>query len=221
MKRLLHSAFLLALLAVGAAQAQVSVDATKTGGSAPFAGTFTWAGKPTCDTGLNGAAARISDVGIAPGLRIVCDGSNWRPAGVQVLARSAVAVSVTGTLTKTALVTVAVPAGLLGTNGGLRITAGLSHTNSANNKVMSVEYGSSTARTFTRTTTAAQGFNLLVQNRGSATSQVSTAILDGLNTVTTGLTTDSSAAQNLTINGTLASTGETITLEDYVVEVLP
>src|SRR5213079_2421852 len=59
-------------------------------------------------------------------------GIGLKAAGV--LAQSAVAASVTGTLTETVLATIAIPAGAMGVNGAIRVTALWSYTNSADTK---------------------------------------------------------------------------------------
>lgn len=94
-----------------------------------------------------------------------------------VLFDSAVAVALTGTLTKTALATVDVPAGVMGPNSTLRVLPVWSYTNSANNKVIGVEVGTAMPGTTiymrTRTTTAGETPLIEVQNRGAKSSQIS------------------------------------------------
>lgn len=147
------------------------------------------------------------------------------PAGVQVIGRSAVAASITGTLTETTLGTVTVPAGLMGTSGALRITTLWTFTNSANTKTLKVKFGSGVPMNFAFTTTAGSQAVTIVRNRGAANSQVgfNNATLPFSNTTGAAYTSsiDTSASVDITFTATLANTGETITLESYTVEYLP
>lgn len=145
------------------------------------------------------------------------------PAGGQ----SGVAVPVTGTASETALASVTIPAGAMGANGSLRITALFSYTNSVNNKTVRVRFGNGLSGTTfaqsTLTTTAATRLTLTIQNRNSAASQIGGLVngsLGGTASASVTGTIDTTASQTLTISGQLANTGETITLESYVVELL-
>jgi len=150
---------------------------------------------------------------------------NWR-----VLGASAVAVPLTGDTTETALATVVIPAGAMGANGALRVTTHSSHTNNANSKVLRYKLGSAgiagtAMAVITVTTTASQVQQRIIQNRNSASSQV-TAPLSATSPYgisTSALATaavDTSAEQNLVITGDLADAADTFTLESYLVEVL-
>ena len=68
----------------------------------------------------------------------------WR-----VLAQSAVASSITGTLTKTALATVHVPAGAIGPNGRLRVSTQWTTTANTNSKTLTFELGTTAFLNFT------------------------------------------------------------------------
>ena len=219
MRKLLLS--LAVALAVGSVNSQVTVDSTKTRTPQPFAGTFTWATKPTCDTGLSGAGARISDVGISPGISIVCDGTRWVTDGIQVLARSAVAVSHTGDVNETTLATVTVPAGILGISGSLRVTPLYTTTNSANNKTLRVDFGGTDYWSFVVTTSVSEVAQITIRNRAATNSQIGGQLLtsSGFSFSTNAFVT--SAVVSLTLTGQLANAGETVTLEGYTVEILP
>jgi hypothetical protein len=149
------------------------------------------------------------------------------PVQTRVLASSGVAVSHTGNTNETTLATVAIPAGLMGLNGTLRIDCLWSVTNSGNNKTTRFRLGglSGTAYFSLASTTVAsvRGFRN-IQNRGSAASQIS-EWSGGLgpgstaSAVTTG-TVNTAVAQDLVFTAQLASAGETITLERYIVELV-
>ena len=142
-----------------------------------------------------------------------------------VVAQSGTASSVTGTTSETVLATIPIPAGALGINGVLRITALWSYTNSANNKTLRINFGGTTWFNQVQTTTASAQGMTMIRNRGSVTSQVGYAISAGSAFGSTSVANATAAinmavAQNLTITGTLALGTETITLEGYTVEIL-
>ena len=157
----------------------------------------------------------VSSIGTSGG------GIGLKSAGV--VAQSAVPASVTGTLSETTLATIPIPAGAMGVNGRLRITASYSYTNSANSKQLIVRFGGAVVRGSTRTTSAQDNFIDMLANRGVANSQFyALAFTTGASAAGIQATSaiDTTQAQNLTLNGTLANIGETITLESYTVEIL-
>lgn len=144
-----------------------------------------------------------------------------------VIGASGVAVPVTGTASETSLAAITIPAGAMGANGILRINALFSYTNSGNTKTLRFRFGnglSGTAfATSAGTTVAAIRLETQIQNRNSASSQVAGiagATIGGTSTANVTGTIDTTASQTLTISGQLANTGETITLESYIVELL-
>lgn len=152
------------------------------------------------------------------------------PGGVfYVLAASAVTgMAVTTGTAETTLATVPIPAGAVGANGVIRITTLWSYTNSANTKTLRVRLGGIAGTEFCRmsaTTTAVVQLMHLIRARNSTSSQVSFGLgatqtfLTTTNAVTSG-TVDLSVAQDLVFSGQTATSGEVITLESYVVEIL-
>lgn len=145
-----------------------------------------------------------------------------------VLAASAVAASHTGDTAETALATVTIPANAMGPNGRVRITTQWSFTNSANNKTLRVRFGGPSGTVYAsniQTTTASVRDQREIANRGVANSQVGGA--SNTNTSfaqTSGAVVTSSvntaAATTVVLSGQLASSGETITLESYLVEII-
>lgn len=150
-----------------------------------------------------------------------------------VIATSGTPVALTGTTNLTALATISIPAGIMGKTGSLRVTVTFSCTNSANNKTGRIHFGatgSGTAGTqyLTSTVTTATIFReqRMISNKNANNSQ------KGLppGTPTGGLgqsagaavtsTVDTGLATEICISGQLASSGETLTLEDYTIEVL-
>ena len=147
---------------------------------------------------------------------------------VRVLARSAVAVSHTGTTDETALATITVPANTLGANGRLRVTATWSYTNSANNKVPRIRFSTISGTAYfasTQTTTAVMRAQVEIANRNATNSQVGgvSAGQGGWGNTGNALITsavDTTAETTVVISGSLATSSETITLESYLVEVV-
>jgi hypothetical protein len=146
---------------------------------------------------------------------------HWR-----VLGQSSVAVSHTGDTNETTLATVTVPANRMGANGRLRITAHWTYTNSANNKIPRIRFGGSQVAGTTETTTVQRMTQLQIGNRNALNSQIVSATANttftGFGTTSTAATTltiDTTADRSVTMTGQLANTGETITLESYVVEL--
>lgn len=147
-----------------------------------------------------------------------------------LLAASAVAVSVTGTASETVLATVTVPAGAMGNNGGLLLYSTWTTTNSANNKTIFCRFGGPAGTAylnFTVTTTSTTQDIRRIRNRNSVISQVggmSTGgtggiSVSGIPVVVSSLNT--AAAQDIVFSAQLALTSETITLESYEVWLLP
>ena len=148
----------------------------------------------------------------------------WR-----VLAASAVAASVTGTTTETALATITLPGGAMGTNGILRVTSIFSYTNSANNKNIRMRLGGSglsgtQLQNVTVSSTSGIMLQRVMQNRNAQNSQVLGASATntsygtfGAAPITSGV--DTSSDQPIVLSGQLSNSGETLTLESYVIEV--
>lgn len=152
------------------------------------------------------------------------------PRAGRLLAASAVAASVTGTATETALATITIPAGAMGLNGAVHIYTVWTITNSANSKTVRVRFGGAggTAYAALAATTSTSISDLRrIRNRNSASSQVGAFNAGGSvglgangNALTTSAV-DTSAAVDIVLSGQLANTGETITLESYEVWLMP
>lgn len=150
------------------------------------------------------------------------DTEGWR-----VLAASGVLASHTGDTTETALATIAIPAGAMGPNGMLKVTSLWTVPNSANNKTLRYRLGGGAGTEFlayVATTSAAVHAQRVIQNRNSQASQVGFSPASSNSYVATTAsnatgTINTANAQDLVISGQLASAGETITLEGYLVEL--
>lgn len=150
-----------------------------------------------------------------------------------ILGCSGSAVALTGTASETILATIPIPAGAMGLNGAIRITVYFSMTNNANNKTPRVRFGASGAGTSgsnihgpTLASVAGYRGQAEIHNRNSLTSQVTAPAglgaggwhtSTGSNPATAVI--DTGSASEIAITGQLANTGDTMTLEYYLVEV--
>lgn len=168
-------------------------------------------------------AAVVAGLSAADALNFAAQLGLW-----YVIGASGVASSVTGTASETSLAGITIPANAMGTNGVLRVTALWTYTNSVNAKTLRVRFGNGLSGTAFQNLAAANSTAAFrtfttIQNRNSASSQIA-GIAGGNFTATTIAnvtgTIDTTAQQTLTISGQLANTGETITLESYLVELL-
>lgn len=145
----------------------------------------------------------------------------------RILGASAVAVSGAADTAENILATINVPAGAMGLNGKLRLYTLFTVTSSANNKTLRARLGGIGGTIFygvTVTTTVTVTDQRIISNRGAANSQVgpgdNSASFSQSNTVATTGAISTAAATTLVITGQKASAGETLTLEDYLVELI-
>lgn len=144
-----------------------------------------------------------------------------------VFAASAVESAVhTGDTILTTFYTIAIPANTLGANGRLRITLSWRFTGTAGAKTMQVGFGGTTfftAASGAATLTAAN--QIVIANRNSTSSQVlgnvatTTSFGDTTTDIVTG-SVDTTASQDLVIQGQLANSGDSIAVESYLIEVI-
>lgn len=121
--------------------------------------------------------------------------------------------------TKIPMITAAVAAGVLKATSKLVVDALWSHTSSANNKTLSLDFGGTTFGTYvTPTTVASTMYKKEIRNKTLATqiSSALTSIGEGSETgaVVTG-TVDTATAQNLVISGTIATANEVLQIETF------
>ncbi len=180
---------------------------------------------------VSSGAGAIEEITFSDSAQALCDDASFQDMCAtlgtwRVLARGGAGWSVTGALTETTLASVTVPAGAMGPNGVLRVTSLWKYTNSANAKTMKVQLASVNFVNVSPTTNNSLQVITTIWNRNAQNSQVgpgSSAGADGsmgtetINPITGAV--DTSAAQTLSFKATLANTGETITLESYLVEL--
>lgn len=145
-----------------------------------------------------------------------------------VLAQSAVPVAHTGSTAAANLATIVIPGGSMGPRGALRVSALFSFTGSVNAKNVRALFGGG-PDLFSGYTANAAGnlgavFDRVLWNRNSETSQICVSTWGGQGSVSSAPTTgtvNSAQDQNLILQVQLALATETITLEGYLVELLP
>lgn len=143
-----------------------------------------------------------------------------------VLCQSAVAVAHTGDTNETALATCTIPANAMGPNGAVSISALWSNNNSGNNKTARVRYSTISGTTHVQTTQTTnlsnRWVNSRISNRNATNSQVGfvggNALFAASAIVTSAV--DTTVVTTVVLTGQLANSGDTITLESYVIELV-
>ena len=187
----------------------------------PLISEYTWANKPS--VAPLGQIICVTDVGE--------NGSLWRGNGTKWVRLSQIhfydltaAVALTGTTVETTLVTITIPAGLIGSKGKVKLYPLWSTTNNANTKTLRVKFPSNTVYTAAASNIVHVAGLVIIRNLGSESVQrVSSGILAGLGGTTSSIaqtTINTSAATTLTITGQLAVGTDTMTLEGLFVEIV-
>lgn len=154
-----------------------------------------------------------------------------RSQGILLLASSNTASSVSSGTAEVQLASVVIPAGIMGTNGILRIRTLWVYTSSGNTKTLRVRFGGSGGTiygTATPTTTISSSGMTTIANNNSVSAQKGapsnmnlTVPFGAVNNALITSAIDTTAATTVYISGQPASGGETITLESYTVELIP
>lgn len=148
-----------------------------------------------------------------------------------ILAQSGVAVSLTGTVAETTLAGINIPGGLMGPNGVVRVYSTWSFTSSTNAKTLRARLGGLAGAAYMVSAQTSAGiitaqFLTIINNRGAANSQVgapsnSIGLSSGGGNGAVTSAIDTTADSVFALTGQLASAGESITLQSYIIEVLP
>lgn len=145
-----------------------------------------------------------------------------------ILAANAVAIAHTGTVDETVLATVTVPGGAMGLNGRLRVISLWSWTNSANTKTARCRFSGISGTQVNAgagTTTASTQLTNIIRNVNAANAQkyfngtIAPFNIPNAAAIITS-SVDTSVDQTLVFTAQLTNTGETITLQDYMVELI-
>jgi len=189
--------------------------------SNPLISEYTWANKPS--VAPLGQIICVTDVGE--------NGSLWRGNGTKWARLSQIhfynltaAVALTGTTSETTLLTVNIPASLIGASGKVKMYPLYSMTNNANSKTLRVKLGGSTAFSAVVSNSSQSSALVIIRNIGSESVQKSsTSVVSGLGNTGTALNTlaiDTSVATTITVTGQLANSADTMTLEGFFMEIV-
>ena len=187
----------------------------------PLISEYTWANKPS--VAPLGQIICVTDVGE--------NGSLWRGNGTKWVRLSQIlfydltaAVALTGTTVETTLVTLTIPAGLIGSNGKVKLYPLWSTTNNANTKTLRVQLPYNTIYTGISQNAVHNTGLLILRNLNSESVQrMSSGMLAGLGGTTSSIaqkTIDTSAATTIAITGQLQVGTDTMTLESLFVELV-
>ena len=192
---------------------------------------YTWAGKPAAASNT-GITIRITDVGGTAGSLWISDGAYWKPVGGSViLAQSGVAITAPDTSVDEPLASVIIPAGIMGTNGSLRITSSYScGVQTANVKTMRVRFGGASGDimgSYAMANFRSGRWLTEIHNQGQANAQNSGHVNffgsfgGNLNPHTTGAQdTSGNVELQFSCLKTTAAIAELVKLERYIVELL-
>jgi hypothetical protein len=130
--------------------------------------------------------------------------------------------SFTGSTTETTLINVTVPAGSIGNNGQIVVTANWACNNSAGAKVGTVYLGGSAVGTASSYTTSTGGSSMnSIRNRGILTKQVSQLVGGASTDANVYTSIDTSVDKAITITGDTATATDHIVLEGFTVTLNP
>ena len=143
--------------------------------------------------------------------------------GVYILSSGGVQVSHTGDTNEFTLATITVPANAMGANGAIRVTATWSNNNSATGKTFRIKFGGNNYISGTATTNICTRAQTEIHNRNATNSQVGGfSAASGFGGSTTLITSavDTTSAVTILITGQLALLTDTVSLENYLVELI-
>jgi hypothetical protein len=189
-----------------------------------YLGLYTWATLLTVTAAPVGAWARVTDFGVAEGLRFVWDGTRWTPDGVQMLARSSAAVNAPADTNEDILATINIPANMLGINAGVRLRFDTSYTNNVDTKTVRCRLGGiGGTQLLSNGGASVNGVvaELVTSNNGAANAQTNTGTINGALNSSTASTVDTTAATTLVITMQKQVAGDTATLRRYTCEIYP
>ena len=170
---------------------------------------YTWATKPS--VAPNGQIICITDVG-ENGVLCRGNGTKWVRLHPTILYNLATPIVLTGTTAQTTLLTITIPAALMGSIGRLNLLSFFALTNNANNKTLRAGIGANTVNVAGAASLAATGFNFWLLNLNSATAQ--------RNNSSTLFAIDTTVSMDLIITGQLANAADSMTLNTLSLELI-
>jgi hypothetical protein len=190
---------------------------------------YTWALKPAAADNT-GITIRISDVGGSAGSLWISDGAYWKPVGGRVTLGGS-GEGVTGALdtVENSFASFVLPGYAMGPNGCLNIVTTWSYTNSANNKVLRIRFGTMGGERLvdsTQSTTASlrmwtewQNRNRVDQQAGG-TAQSNSLLAGGIGGAAFTSTQDTTVNNTIFITGQKATGAESLILMRWIAELI-
>lgn len=169
----------------------------------------------------NGSQVQLSDGSFAD--KVMPVGADGKPVGSwRMLAQSAVALSHTGSLVETPLVSIAMPA--LGPKAMIRIESLWAYTNDANTKTPRIKFDGQTMMLANLTLTNSHNDFRTICNRDNVAAQIvkahsSTSPFGPTSGTPSTFTIDTRVSKTLSFTAQLADTTDTVTLHYYSVEL--
>lgn len=189
----------------------------------------TWALKPAASAST-GQTIRITDVGGSAGSLWISDGAYWKPVGGRVTLGGS-GEGITGALdtVENSFGSFVLPGYAMGPNGCLDIRTTWSYTNSANNKVLRIRFGTMAGERLvdsTQTTSASirmwtewQNRNRVDQQAGG-TGQSSSLLAGGIGGAAFTSAQDTTVDNTVFITGQKATGAESLILMRWVAELI-
>ena len=170
---------------------------------------YTWANKPS--VAPLGQIICVTDVG-ENGILCRGNGTKWVRMHPTILYNLATPVVLTGTTAETTLLTITIPAKLMGSIGRLNMLSFFALTNNANNKTIRAATAGNNFAVQGAASMAATGFNFWLLNLNSATAQ--------RNNSSALFAIDTTASMDLIITGQLANAADSMTLNTLTLELI-
>ena len=170
---------------------------------------YTWANKPS--VAPLGQIICITDIG-ENGILCRGNGTKWIRMHPTILYNLATPVVLTGTTAETTLLTITIPAALMGLIGRLNVLSFFALTNNANNKTLRAKIGANTVAVQGAASRDATGFNFWLLNLNSATAQ--------RNNYSALFAIDTTVSMDLRITGQLADAADSMTLNTLSLELI-
>ena len=177
--------------------------------SNPLISEYTWANEPS--VAPLGQIICVTDVG-ENGILCRGNGTKWVRMHPTILYNLATPIVLTGTTAQTTLLTITIPAALMGLIGRLNMLSFFALTNNANNKTLRAAIGGNQINVAGAASMAATGFNFWLLNLNSATAQ--------RNNSSALFAIDTTVSMDLIITGQLANAADSITLNTLTLELI-
>jgi hypothetical protein len=175
----------------------------------PLISEYTWANKPS--VAPLGQIICVTDIG-ENGILCRGNGTKWVRVHPTILYNLATPIVLTGTTAQTTLLTITIPAALMGSIGRLTMLSFFALTNNANNKTLRAAVGANQVAVQGAASLAATGFNFWLLNLNNAAAQ--------RNNNSALFAIDTTASMDLIITGQLANATDSMTLNTLTLELI-